>query len=90
MGFDDMEMIYTQPTSYLPLRVERDISLWLKREYLIEEYDQENYELTVKKQQGKKLARKHFFKENGAIYNAILLPFYLRKIPELSVGCLLA
>jgi len=86
LGFDDKEKIYTDPNASLPLRVERNITMWLDKEYIIEEYDQKKYELTIKKYKANKKIKDYFFKEKGPIHNAILLPFYLRGIPELRIG----
>lgn len=86
MGFDDTEKIYTDPVSFLPVRVERDISMWLDKEYIIEKYDQKNFRLVVNKFKGKKNVQEYIFKEKGPIYNAIMLGFYLRRITNLNPG----
>jgi hypothetical protein len=86
MGFDDREKIYTDNQTYLPLRVERDISIWLGKEYIIEDYNPQNFSLVITKFEGKKIVKEYCFKENGPIHNAVILPFYLRKIPELNIG----
>lgn len=84
--FDDTEKIYTDPNTYLPLRVERDISIWPIKENIVEEYDQRKFIFTLKKFKKNKEIEKRIFKEDGPIHNAILLPFSLRNIDELYIG----
>jgi hypothetical protein len=86
VGFDDIEKIYSDPESGLPVRVERDIHLWTRKEYLVEEYDQKKFELKITKFIGGKLVKEYFFKCDGPIHNAILLPFAFRARPELGAG----
>jgi hypothetical protein len=86
MGFDDTETIYSDPQSRLPVKVERDISKWSRKENLIEEYDQTSFELTIDKFKKKKKVKHYFFKKDGPIQNAILLPFYLRGVNDLNIG----
>ena len=86
LGFDDTEKIYADANTLLPLRIERDVAMWLGKEYIVEEYDQKNFKLTITKFKNKKKVKEYIFKENGPIHNAILLPFYLRSIPDLLVG----
>jgi len=84
-GFDDTEKIYSDPDTLLPIRVEREIR-WFGKENIIEEYDQKNFTVTIKKFQNNKQVNEWVLKEDGPIDNAILLPFYLRKIPRLDIG----
>ncbi|MFH0826788.1 MAG: hypothetical protein V1923_02700 [Candidatus Omnitrophota bacterium] len=85
-GFRDTEKIYTDPKTRLPVRVERNLTLWTKKEYLVEEYDQEQSHLSVKKYNNKKKVKEYFFKAKGPIHNAVLLPFFLRDSPEFRIG----
>lgn len=86
MGFDDTERIYSDKQSHLPVKVERDVSKWLGKEYLVEEYDQKNFVLTIDKFKNKKKVKQYVFKKDGPIHNAILLPFYLRTVDNLDIG----
>jgi len=86
MKFEDTEKIYSDPDTGMPLRVERNISYWLSKERIIEEYDQKNFILTVTKFVKGKKHELMVFKTYGPIYNAILLPFSLRQASGLSVG----
>ncbi|MEK7849868.1 MAG: hypothetical protein AAB213_03505 [Candidatus Omnitrophota bacterium] len=86
MGFDDTEKIYSDPESGMPLRVERNISYWLSKEHIVEEYDQKNFILTVTKSVKGKKQERVVFKGDGPIHNAILLPFSLRQVSDLKVG----
>lgn len=85
-GFDDTEKIYIDISSFLPVRVERNITIGFKKEYLVEEYDQKKYTLKVSKFKGNKKVKEYVFKKEGPIHNAVYLPFYLRTIPEPAAG----
>ncbi|MEW5758587.1 MAG: hypothetical protein AB1755_03835 [Candidatus Omnitrophota bacterium] len=80
MNFTDSEVIYSDPDSNLPLRVERVILSWPNKEKIIEDYDQKNFTLTIKKIKGKSEETKIIQKEN-VINNTVLLPFYVRHLP---------
>ena len=86
IGFSDTEKIYSDPESGMPLRVERDIAYWFSKEYIVEEYDQKNYVLTINKSVKGKKRDRMVFKSDGPIHNAILLPFSLRRVSGLKVG----
>lgn len=85
-GFDDLEKIYADPNTGLPIRVERYISWSFSKEYLTEEYSPQDNSLIIKKFINNKLVKEYSFKGAGPMHNAILLPFYLRTIKDLSVG----
>lgn len=74
-GFDDTEKIYCDPDSLLPIRVERNISMWLSKEYIVEEYDQKNFILTITKFKNNKKIRTYVFKKDKAIHNAVFFRF---------------
>jgi hypothetical protein len=82
----DTEKIYSDPESLLPIRIERTISKLWGKEYITEEYDQEKFTVVIRKFKGKKLVKEQIIKANGPIQNAILLPFYLRRRPDLEIG----
>jgi hypothetical protein len=84
-SFDDMEKIYSDPQTYLPLRVERDIKGISGREQIREDYNQKNFTLTITKLKGGK-KEEVVIKKTGPIYNAILLPFYVRHASDLDPG----
>jgi len=86
LGFRDTEKIYTDPKTRLPVKVERDLLLWTKKEYLVEEYDQERSCLSVKKYNNKKKVKEYFFKAKGLIHNAVHLPFFLRDSSDFRIG----
>ena len=86
MGFDDTEKIYSDPLTSLPLQVERDIRMWLSREKITERYDPKKFTLVITKFKDGKKAGDLSFTSSGPIQNAILLPFYLRRIPNLGIG----
>jgi len=86
LGFDDTEKIYSDPLTFLPLRVERDIRMWLGREEIVEKYDPRRFTLTITKFKESKQVEELLFSARGPIHNAILLPFSLRRITNLNIG----
>ena len=82
----DTEKIYSDPESLLPYKIERTISKLWGKEYITEEYDQKRFTVLIKKFKGAKLVNEQIIKANGPIQNAILLPFYLRRRPDLEIG----
>ncbi len=86
IGLDDLEKIYCDPVTSLPLRVERDVSFPFNKEYLVEVYDSKAFSLVIKKYVDNKEVKEYRFKAEGPIYNAVLFPFYLRAIPKLELG----
>ena len=83
--FKDSEKIYCDPGTSLPLRVEREISSWPKYEKIIEVYDQEKFSLHIVKTESGHDSELDF-KKDAPIHNAILLPYYVRQIPDPVVG----
>jgi hypothetical protein len=83
---DDMEKIYSDPVSLLPLKIERTISSLFGKEYKTEEYDQKKFIVVMKKFKNKKLVKEQIIKTNGPIQNVILFLFYLRNYPDLKKG----
>lgn len=83
--FSDLETIYSDSNSFLPLKVERNISTWPILEKITEHYDQENFILTIRKSQGRKKGQA-VIRKNSPIHNAVILPFYVRMKDELSLG----
>ena len=85
-GFKDTEKIYSDPKNNLPLRVERDVTIWLHNEKLVEEYTPKERKLVITKFEGGKKTDQYNFKSTGPIHNAVLLPFSIRKVPQLKIG----
>lgn len=86
--FRDTEKIYSDPQTLLPVQVERDIVNWFVKEKITEEYDQDNYTVTIIKNK-KTRTEKTVIKKDSHIHNAVLLPYFVRRTPELSVGRIL-
>jgi len=80
--FADTETIYSDPGSHLPFRVERDILQWPFREKIVEVYDQKNFTVTITKDPGST----HTITRDRPIHNAILLPYFLRRMDNLGEG----
>jgi len=83
---EDTEKIYSDPESLLPYKIERTISKLWGKEYITEEYDQKKFTVVIRKFKGAKLVNEQIIKANGPIQNAILLPFYLCRLPDLKIG----
>ncbi len=83
---DDLEKIYSDPVTLLPLKIERTVLKFWGDEYKTEEYDQKKFTLVTREFKSKKLTRERVIKANGPIQNVISFLFYLRNYPELRVG----
>lgn len=83
LGFLDTERIYFDPDTFLALKVDRDVLGWFGKENIIEEYDQKNYTVTIKKFKGGKQAAQQIIQAGGPIYNGVTMPFYIRRIAPL-------
>lgn len=86
LGFKDTEKIYSDPETLLPIRVERNIRLWFSKENIVEEYNQKDFKVAIIKFKGGKKISEQIFLTDGPIYNAVLIPFYLRKISDMKIG----
>ena len=84
--FEDTEKIYSDPESLLPYKIERIISKLWGKEHITEEYDQKKFTVTLRKFKGDKIIYERITQANGPIHNAITLPFYLRRRPDLKIG----
>ncbi len=83
--FKDKESIYSDPQDFLPVRIERDITKWLLREKITEDYDQVNFIVTITKKVGGRTTKKQI-KSDSPMHNPMLMPYYLRRLPDLAVG----
>lgn len=83
--FKDTERIYSDLDTLLPIRVERNVLKWLIREKITEDYDQNNFTVTIIKNKGPGEERL-VIKKESPIHNAMLLPYYVRRIPRLDLG----
>ena len=84
--FEDTEKIYSDPDSLLPLKVERNVSRFWAKEYIIEEYDQKKFTMTLRKFKKDKIIYEQIIEEKGPIHNAITLLFYMSKMEGLEIG----
>jgi hypothetical protein len=82
--FKDRETIYCDSETFLPLVVERKISKPIKPEKIREEYDQENFKLTITKERFGKSVKE--IQSDAPIHNSILLPFFVRNAQDLETG----
>lgn len=84
--FEDTEKIYSDPESSLLYKVERSIYGLSGKEYITEEYDQKKFTVVIRKFKADKQVSEQTIKANGPIHNAILLPFYMSRRPDLEIG----
>jgi len=84
-GFQDYEKIYSDPQTFLPIRVERDIKKLIVTEKIVEDYDQSRFILVVTKTSGGR-EEQIVINNNSQIHNPVLLPYYIRRIPGLGPG----
>ena len=85
-GFRDREVIYSDPKTGLPYWVERNISDWFGKEFITEDYRQNDTRLLIIKYKDGKKVQEYKFESKGPIDNAILIPFSLRNKKGLKVG----
>ncbi len=74
-GFDDLEKIYSDPETLLPLRVERFVSILFGKEYLVEEYDLKKNALVITKFINNKKVKEYSFKADGPIHTFLSTHF---------------
>lgn len=84
-AFEDVENIYADRETFLPFRIHRR----LKRlggfpVTITEEYDQETFEVKIKKQGKRPFSKKIIIEKDAPIQNAILLPYYCRTKPVIT------
>jgi len=82
--FHDLEVIYSDPKTYLPLLIERKVSKLMRPEKIWEDYDQKNFTLTITKKRF--LEKKSTIEKDAPIHNSILLPYYVRSVDKLEIG----
>lgn len=82
--FHDLETIYCDVKTFLPVLIERKVSRMLKPERIEERYDQKNFTLTITK---KRFTTESLsIKKDKPIHNSILLPYYVRVNADLKIG----
>jgi len=82
--FFDREKIFTDPQTFLPIIIEREIKNLFLKERILETYDQKNFTLNIIKNE----SSKNIITINSTepIQNAILLPQQVRRLPDLKPG----
>ncbi|MCX7927354.1 MAG: DUF3108 domain-containing protein [Candidatus Omnitrophica bacterium] len=85
MHFQDLETIWSDPETDLPIKVERKIVLWPRKEYIVEDYNQQMFSLKITKQVGKRTTVM-ILQKDKFIHNAILLPTIARKNTSFQPG----
>ena len=83
--FSDTETIYSDPETHLPIKIIREISNWFLSEKITEDYDQDNFKLTITKQRGSKTSSL-LIEKDAPIHNPILLFYYAEDVFEFEQG----
>lgn len=83
--FVDLEKIYSDPDTFLPIKIERAISAWPLSEKITERYDQKNFTLTITKNKSAR-EKQLLVKKDSPIHNAVMLPFYVRCMDAIEAG----
>jgi hypothetical protein len=83
--FKDIEVIFSDPQTFLPVRVERSVLNWFSEENIIEKYDQKNFTVTITKRKGNK-SQSLVIRKDAPVHNAILLTQYVRTAADLFAG----
>jgi len=74
----DVEDIYAEPGTWLPVLVDRDIKKFIGGEKLFEIYDQDNAEVRIRRENGEELV----ISKNEPLHNPILLTYFFRTRDE--------
>ena len=82
--FKGEEMIWGDPKDFLPIKVERNVSIAGRHEYIEEKYDQSKGQVCITKKVGSKEELQCIYKQ-PPIQQVILLVYYFRK-KDFSVG----
>ena len=83
--FKDIETIYSDPQTLLPVKVEREVLNWFTREKITEDYNQRDFTVTINKKKGSK-TETLLIKKDSPIQNAILLPQSIRRSAKLDTN----
>ena len=83
--FKDIETIYSDPQTLLPVKVEREVLNWFTREKITEDYNQRDFTVTINKKKGSK-TETLLIKKDSPIQNAILLPQSIRRSAKLDAN----
>ncbi|PIU40981.1 MAG: hypothetical protein COS99_07910 [Candidatus Omnitrophica bacterium CG07_land_8_20_14_0_80_42_15] len=86
--FKDVETIYSDPQTFMPVKIEREICKWLSSENITEVYDQDNFTVTITKHKYSK-QEKTTIKKESPIHNPILLSYYARGVFNFMPGGIL-
>ena len=82
---NDTETIWAGSEDFMPMHIEREVRMWPKYERITESYDQGNHTLDITKTAGGDRETTRIVRQ-GPIHNAILLPYQVRRIPDLVPG----
>lgn len=84
-NFLDEEKIYVDPVSFYPLRVERNLNIFGKKEKIREEYDQQTGRLTIVKEAGRKTVEQ-VIEKKPPLDNIYCFIFRYRKTGKFNPG----
>lgn len=84
-NFKDTETMYADFATFLPLRIERDINKWGEKIRIVEDYDQENNIVRIKRIVKDRDIIKEI-KQDEKIQNVILSTYLRRKTGDFVIG----
>ncbi len=85
-NFYDEEKIYADPQTLLPVRVERDLNIFGKKEKIIEYYDQADGKIRVVKTRKDGTVEEQILKKEGAVDNLYCFIYRYRAQGAFHVG----
>ena len=85
-NFFDEEKIFADPETFLPLRVERDLNIFGKKEQIVETYDPNQGKVSIKKYKGKEMIEEASFEKDRPIDNLYCFLFRYRMSGQFEAG----
>ena len=84
-NFFDEEKIYIDPKTFLPLRVDRDLNIFGKKEKITEFYDARRGEVRIVKKAGKKVTEQ-VLRKKGFLDNIYCFIYRYRAFGKFQIG----
>ncbi len=85
-NFFDEEKIYADPVTLLPVRVERDVNIFGKKEQIVEEYDQSAGRVTLTKMKNGKIVEETVISKTPPIDNLYCFIYRYRRTGVFDIG----
>jgi hypothetical protein len=85
INLKDIEKIYVESDTFLPIRVERSVNFFGRKIYIVEDYNIKENSMTIYETEGSKV-KTQVFKSDKPIQNIISLLFLFRRSEDLDIG----